>query len=596
MRHSCRFSHCGRSTNGTSDSCKTHLSDITTITNRDRQRGGARFGTIPALAVLGGAVFAVVSSYSPDGSQLHQARVMAVEATPPVASEPTEAVKALFANHCSSCHGAAGDGLGAGAYLLSPKPRDFTSGIFRFKSTPGDQPPTMADVTRVIAQGIERTAMPGFAGILDDSQINGLARLVLQLAGTAGGAPASASVEIPARPAFTPELVKQGQMLYVGAGCGACHGETGRGDGPSSASLKDSQGYPLPAADFTMGVFKAGRTPEDLFRTIVVGVPGTPMPSYAAGLEKIDVPMSGSSSDRAWALVAYLQSIKSKREPEGVKSAVTVKPSKLTDEAMLADSGHKGWGALAATRVSLQPLWQRAQAARSIAIRAVRTDKLVAIHLEWPDAHPDPEPGATHTNVSDFTDAAAVMFSMTDQVPPLTMGQSKPNEHGGVTAEQMVNVWHWKASRQLHADAGTLRDVPAGVDGGMPADMYMFKKNELKAGPLSEHDPTFISAWGSGNPQTDPALLSRPVLESNAAQFGTMTLQPPAAQHVRGQGRWADGVWRVVMVRDLDTADEADAPLAKLQRVPFAVAAWDGAAGDRNGTKLITSWHWLELQ
>lgn len=41
---------------------------------------------------------------------------------------------------------------------------------------------------------------------------------------------------------------------------------------------------------------RSGPKPEDLYRTIVTGLDGTPMPSYAEAL----------TPDQVWALVAYL--------------------------------------------------------------------------------------------------------------------------------------------------------------------------------------------------------------------------------------------------------------------------------------------------
>ncbi len=50
-----------------------------------------------------------------------------------------------FATHCATCHGTTGKGDGPASYLLFPKPRDFTSGVYRFKSTYDQAPPTKAE-------------------------------------------------------------------------------------------------------------------------------------------------------------------------------------------------------------------------------------------------------------------------------------------------------------------------------------------------------------------------------------------------------------------------------------------------------------------
>ena len=40
-----------------------------------------------------------------------------------------------YEKECSACHGKDGNGEGEAAYLLYPRPRDFTSGQFRLVST-----------------------------------------------------------------------------------------------------------------------------------------------------------------------------------------------------------------------------------------------------------------------------------------------------------------------------------------------------------------------------------------------------------------------------------------------------------------------------
>ncbi len=90
-------------------------------------------------------------------------------------------------------------------------------------------------------------------------------------------------------------------------------------------------------------------------------------------------------------------------------------------------------------------------------------------------------------------------------------------------------------------------------------------------------------------------MIGRSVYESNAAGFGTLTIQPSDQQHVKGVGRYANGSWRVVMVRDLASLGEDDIDLRSGDRMPIAFAVWDGAALDRDGTKLVSGWHFLEL-
>ena len=69
---------------------------------------------------------------------------------------------------------------------------------------------------------------------------------------------------------------------------------------PSAAGLTDDWGNPIQPADFTTGIFKVGPRPEDIYRTFMTGLNGTPMPSYDAILP--------TEQDR-WALAYYILSL-----------------------------------------------------------------------------------------------------------------------------------------------------------------------------------------------------------------------------------------------------------------------------------------------
>jgi mono/diheme cytochrome c family protein len=63
----------------------------------------------------------------------------------------------------------------------------------------------------------------------------------------------------------------------------------------------DESGRPVPrSADLTSGVFKAGSSPRDLYRTLYFGGGGSPMPSFGGQIR--------DDADR-WALVQYVRSL-----------------------------------------------------------------------------------------------------------------------------------------------------------------------------------------------------------------------------------------------------------------------------------------------
>ena len=113
-------------------------------------------------------------------------------------------------------------------------------------------------------------------------------------------ASASTDLTVPTPPAMTPERLARGKQLYADAECLACHGDRGRGDGPSAPTLKDNRELAIAATDLTQPQrFKNGDRPQDVYRTLMTGLSGTPMPSYADSLEP----------DQAWDLAYFVLSL-----------------------------------------------------------------------------------------------------------------------------------------------------------------------------------------------------------------------------------------------------------------------------------------------
>ena len=77
--------------------------------------------------------------------------------------------KKTFEQECIACHGAAGNGEGDAAYLLYPRPRDFTSSEFRIIST-WDGVPTDDDLFRTISRGMPGSAMPSWAHMPEETR------------------------------------------------------------------------------------------------------------------------------------------------------------------------------------------------------------------------------------------------------------------------------------------------------------------------------------------------------------------------------------------------------------------------------------------
>jgi len=75
---------------------------------------------------------------------------------------------ALYSEHCASCHGAEGDGLGPQAEQFSPRPRDFTVGNYKFRTSDIGAYPARVDIIRGIDHGGPASSVdgiPSFEGL-----------------------------------------------------------------------------------------------------------------------------------------------------------------------------------------------------------------------------------------------------------------------------------------------------------------------------------------------------------------------------------------------------------------------------------------------
>jgi len=74
--------------------------------------------------------------------------------------------------------------------------------------------------------------------------------------------PVPDAIPVPAPPYATVKetpaaMIKEGRMVYRVLQCWSCHGNGGKGDGPSSNQLVDDWETPIHPFDFTSGAFKS---------------------------------------------------------------------------------------------------------------------------------------------------------------------------------------------------------------------------------------------------------------------------------------------------------------------------------------------------
>lgn len=260
----------------------------------------------------------------------------------------------LYRQHCAHCHGVTGDGNGPTAAFLTPYPRDYRRGIFKFTSTEPGARPTSEDLKRILKEGIPGTAMPSFA-LLPEDEIDALVEYVKYLS-IRGETELSLMYYVEQEeeiPLTRDELV--GEMMMVvetwnaaegqvvepdqstlpslesteerlasiargreifrdakNAQCITCHGPTGLGDGGQELyddwnkdKTEETIGFyslpkqPLDPRNLRLGIYRGGRRPIDLYRRIYAGIKGTPMPAAGKVLQP----------EQIWDLVNYVRSL-----------------------------------------------------------------------------------------------------------------------------------------------------------------------------------------------------------------------------------------------------------------------------------------------
>ncbi|MBI4124591.1 MAG: c-type cytochrome [Deltaproteobacteria bacterium] len=330
--------------------------------------------------------------------------------------------KYLYEMHCASCHGVKGDGKGAVAQYLWPKPRDFTAGIFKFRTTRGPIP-SDHDLLQTMIKGVPGSSMPGWE-MLAKEEWQAILSHVKSFNPRLAQQKAPRSVDIPEEPKATDASIQAGKVLFEKAGCVACHGPQGKGDGPGAMVLKDVWGDRIAPRDLTRGPLKWGNTANDIYRTLMLGIPGTPMPNYEHTFTR----------EQIWSLVHFIQSIQRKL-PEGYDPSNPhrnlISAGRVQGEIPL-DHEAEVWKKARPIPVFLKPLWYEPRATEWLSVKALQNGKEIAFYIQWEDDRMDVE--------GERKDGVAVQLPVDEirepvQLPYLGMG----------SPGRKVNIWQWKA-------------------------------------------------------------------------------------------------------------------------------------------------------
>ncbi|MBI3786622.1 MAG: c-type cytochrome, partial [Ignavibacteriales bacterium] len=207
--------------------------------------------------------------------------------------------KAVFENKCAACHGTAGKGDGRPAALLNPKPRDFTSGKYKFRSTESGSIPTDEDLLATIQNGLHGTSMPDWKPFLRGDSLQAVLAYVKSLSPRFSNEKPKV-IRIGNAVPSSASSIAAGKKVFEKLQCGKCHGEDGKGTNAIATGFKDDWGNPIRAVNLTEPwTFRGGSTSRDIYLRFRTGIDGTPMPSYV-----------GTASDQdMWNLANYVGSL-----------------------------------------------------------------------------------------------------------------------------------------------------------------------------------------------------------------------------------------------------------------------------------------------
>ncbi|MBI2495952.1 MAG: c-type cytochrome, partial [Candidatus Omnitrophica bacterium] len=239
-------------------------------------------------------VLIVIAALAVNAGCTMRAPTMSTATKPSLTPALFETGRRLYEKQCAVCHGPTGAGDGPAAYLLYPKPRDFTSNEFRLVST-GTMQATDDDLFLTITRGMPGSAMPSWETLTPQERW-ALVSYVRHLTGVSDLIDPASIIQVPPETPKTPESIARGRDIFAQA-CASCHGPQGKGDGQQL--MQDNQGYPVRPRDLTAGVFKGSSESKELYYRIMAGLPGSPMPSYAGVY----------TDEQLWDLIHYVQSL-----------------------------------------------------------------------------------------------------------------------------------------------------------------------------------------------------------------------------------------------------------------------------------------------
>lgn len=456
----------------------------------------------------------------------------------------------LYQQKCAGCHGDEGKGDGPAAELLVPRPRDFTSGKFKIRSTASGQLPTDEDLARVIRLGMPGTSMPGWGHVLREDDIR---TLVAYVKGFYPGFKDARPEVVKLPPEVKPDArsVARGKEMFEAIECWKCHGRAGRGDPEPGSDLKDDWGQPIRPANLTKPwTFRGGASRQDVALRLATGLAGTPMPTFADSVER---------PEDLWHLANYVRSLGPDR-PQWA-TVLTVLP---VSGDVPSDPGAAFWDRIPPVHFPL--VGQVIVDPRNfhptvdmLTVRAVHTSAEIVFHLTWDDPTPsDPRQGAPRPDrIAVQLPARGVSerpyFLMGDAARPVYLltweagagvGEAVAEGPGRIVAqsgealqargEAAYEAGRYRVVIRRPLRTPEARDFEFSVGTFFPVAFWAWDGSAGEEGPRAA-----VSAWYYGRLEGPPS--PRPFVIPPLAVLGTVLLELGIVRWARSRGAGPSG-------------------------------------------------------
>lgn len=454
------------------------------------------------------------------------------------AAQDLENGRAVYDKWCVECHGAEGTGDGPAAAWMLPRPRDFAQARYQVRTTANGELPTDADLMRILEVGMPGTAMPAWPNLTEVQRRDVIAYIKSFSRFFENADPQP--MDFAPDPGGGEEALASGEAAYQELECWKCHGDSGRGSGQSTPTLEDWRDLPIRAADLTEPWnFNGGGDAEAIYRRMMTGLDGTPMPAYS------DAVASGVvTPDELWHVAHYVTSLAPVPDP---RPSDLITAARFDDGELPTSPDAEAWSEAKPAFVPL--VGQVIEAPRDFAptvdgvwVRALHDGERVALRLEWGDPSNSPDPAWSE--------------------------------------------WQAKIVAALEADGEELPpDTPMsdGVAVQLPAEM-----------PDGARRPYFL--MGAPN---DPVTLWTWDSRDGAAEAqgrGLGNISPLSGGDLAAESSWDGGHWELVLTRSIAGGAEGAISLAEGVVTPIAFFAWDGSSAETPDRGSVSSWIYVYLE